>query len=90
MNTTRIAVATALGLAALLSSLPARAMPVNPLAMPAAPAAQAQNVAWVCGPYRCWWRPSYYGGYYFGPPRAYGYWGPRPFYGPRWGYRRWW
>jgi hypothetical protein len=37
-----------------------------------------ENVRWVCGPYRCWWRPNYYYG-------GYG------FYGPRWrhGWRRW-
>jgi hypothetical protein len=54
---------------------------------------EIQNVRWVCGPYRCWWRPNYYAyapGYYYGPPRFYGYgygYGPRPFY--RFGYRRW-
>ena len=40
----------------------------------------AQTVRWVCGPYRCWWRPSYYA-------PAYGYYAPRHyrrsgFYGP--------
>jgi hypothetical protein len=28
------------------------------------------TVAWVCGPYRCWWRPNYWGGYHR-------WWGPR-------------
>jgi hypothetical protein len=53
----------------------ASAMPVGPL-KPAADAVQVapENVRWVCGPYRCWWRPNY------------GYWGPRPFYGPRFGF----
>jgi len=37
----------------------ATAMPVAPLGD--APAAALQDVRWVCGPYRCWWRPSYYG-----------------------------
>lgn len=45
------------------------------MAMPAANlstsnTSSVQNAAWVCGPYRCWWRPG---------PR---YWG----YGPRWGW----
>jgi hypothetical protein len=37
-----------------------------------------QKVSWVCGPYRCWWRP--------GP-----YWGPRPYWWghPYWGWRGW-
>jgi hypothetical protein len=40
-------------------------------------AVDVQNVAWVCGPYRCWWRPNY--------------WGARRWWGPRWGWgwRRW-
>jgi hypothetical protein len=36
-----------------------------------------EQVRWVCGPYRCWWRPNYYYGYYG--------WGPRW----RYGWRRW-
>ena len=56
----------------------ASAMPLGNLAPAAeAVAPAAQNVAWVCGPYRCWWRPNYA---YFAP-RPYVY-GPR-FYGPR-------
>jgi hypothetical protein len=59
-------------------------------AMPIAPAPQVSNVEqvrWVCNPWgRCWWRPSYYGYGYYGPPRYYGY-GPR-YYG-YYGYRRW-
>jgi hypothetical protein len=35
-----------------------------------------ENVRWVCGPYRCWWRPNYYYGWY------------RP-WGWRYGWRRW-
>jgi hypothetical protein len=34
------------------------------------------NVRWVCGPYRCWWRPNYYYGWH------------RP-WGWRYGWRRW-
>ncbi len=41
-----------------------------------------ENVRWVCGPYRCWWRPNYY--------RPYGVYGGG-YYGHRryWGYRGW-
>ena len=75
-------------------------MPVDGLAIATARVQDGiQNVRWVCGPYRCWWRPNYYAhapGYYYGPPRFYGYGGPRfyrygyaprPFYG--FGDRRW-
>ncbi|GLK84007.1 hypothetical protein [Ancylobacter defluvii] len=52
------------------------------LAMPAlatAPAVQAvtpgiEPVRWVCGPWRCVWRPNY-PGYWYQPPYARG-WGP--------------
>ncbi len=67
------------------------AMIANAAAMPVAkldtqaqqPAASMiQDVHWVCGPYRCWWRPNYYN--YYGPP-----WRPyyHPYYRPY--YRRW-
>jgi hypothetical protein len=43
-----------------------------------------QPVAWVCGPYRCWWGP---GPYWGGPYWRGRYWGPGPYY---WGWRgRW-
>ena len=66
----------------------ASAMPLAPL-QPAAQAAQVgpENVAWVCGPYRCFWRPGYAYGYrpFYGP--RFGFYGPRPWrygwYGPR-------
>jgi hypothetical protein len=53
----------------------ASAMPINgQLAATAPSATDAQQVRWVCGPYRCWWRP--------GP-----YWGGGPYWGrPGWGY----
>ena len=73
--------------AALGSGLPAgtaSAMPVNGLTPAAAQIADGvQNVAYVCGPYRCWWRP---GPYWGGPYWRSGYWGYRPW---GWGYRRW-
>lgn len=40
-------------------------------------AVRPESVRWVCGPYRCWWRP--------GPPV--GFYGPRPWVGPGWGWR---
>jgi hypothetical protein len=50
------------------------------------PTAQIEQARWVCGPYRCFWRPNYWGGGWRGP----GYGGPG--YGGRgygWGGRRW-
>jgi len=38
--------------------------------------ANVENVHWVCGSYRCWWRPNYYYGWH------------RP-WGWRYGWRRW-
>lgn len=32
--------------------------------------------------------PAYYGPGYYGPPRAYGYYAPRPYYHGGWGYYR--
>ena len=66
---------TVLGSASLIAPT-ASAMPASGLAAASNQlAANLQNVAWVCGPYRCWWRPNY------GP-----YWGYRRWWGPR----RWW
>jgi len=63
-------------------------VPASALAMPngltsasAVSSSNVENVAWVCGPYRCWWRP------YWRP-----YWGHYGYaWGPRWGWggRRW-
>jgi hypothetical protein len=78
------------------SLLPTQAMPVSNLAAGAHVApAPVQEVAVVCGPYRCWWRPDYYYPPPYAPPRAYyGYWPGWPGYGwsrPPWaGYRRGW
>jgi hypothetical protein len=47
-----------------------------------------QQVRWVCGPYRCWYRP---GPYYYPGPRYYGGW-HRPWGGYGWHggwHRRW-
>ena len=70
--------------AILLSASAASAMPLDGLkpATEAVPA--AENVAWVCGPYRCWWRPGYryhYGQRFYGPrPWRFGWHGPRRWY----------
>ena len=101
--TTTLAGLAALSAASIFST-PAAAMPVGNLAAAANELSVTENVAWVCGPYRCWWTPSYY---YYRPvvvvrPRPfYGYgpvygWGYGPSYGYRvvgpgpWGYRRAW
>jgi len=61
----------------------AAAMPADHLS--AQGATSVEKTAWVCGPYRCWWRPGprYYG--YYGAPYG-GYYG-RPYW--RRGYYRW-
>jgi hypothetical protein len=62
-----------------LGTASASAMPIVNLAQDLK--ANVENVRWVCGPYRCWWRPGW--GYY-------GYYRPYGFYRPwGWGYRRW-
>src|SRR5215510_3059405 len=79
----------ALGVVALcgaaLSPGNATAMPVGGLANAASQATDVQQAAWVCGPYRCFWRPRYYP--YYG---AYAYGGPRFYARPYWGYRHHW
>jgi hypothetical protein len=89
--------------AASLFSKQAAAMPAASLAAATGEVSIRQNVAWVCGPFRCWWAPRRY---YVRPrvvvvPRVYGYapayygWGYGPRFGyrvvrPGWGYRRGW
>ncbi len=79
-----LAVALVLGATALAlpaASTAAAAMPLaglNNAVLQEGAAPQIDQVRWVCGPYRCFWRPNYY---------AYGAWGGP---GPRWGYRRPW
>jgi len=69
----------------------ASAMPVSGLANASDEVAtDLQQVRWVCGPFRCWWRPNYYPyyGYAWGGPRFYARpWGWRA--GPYWRGRRW-
>ena len=65
-----IAVAVLLVAGALIG--PASSMPINGSALAKAkPAAdRPQRVGWVCGPYRCWWRP-FVGGPFWAPYRYY-------------------
>ncbi len=72
--------AAALSSAAMLAT-PASAMPTDNLAKAAS--TNIEQVRWVCGPFRCWWRPNYWGPGY----GAYGFY--RPFWRHRWGWRRW-
>jgi hypothetical protein len=59
----------------------ASAMPANGLATAGGQVADGiETAAYVCGPYRCWWRP----GPYFGP-HAFGYVGPHHYW---WGWHR--
>ena len=71
MRASKTALATAVAGCLLMGT--AIAMPVQNLAGQQASPALIQKTAWVCGPYRCWWRPG---------PR---YWGPR--WGWRGGWR---
>jgi hypothetical protein len=63
-----------------LAAVPASAMPNG---LPThVQTSNVDQVRWVCGPYRCWWRPNFY--------RAYGFYGPPRFYRHHWGWRRGW
>jgi hypothetical protein len=62
----------------------ASAMPANGLATVAGDVSDSiHDVRWVCGPYRCWWRPGWWG------PHYYGYGGPHTYWGWRHGWRHW-
>ncbi len=66
-----------------LTATAVSAMPIAPIATNNV--ASVEQVHWVCGPYRCWWRPNYYGGGYY----AYGYYPRRPYWRHHY-YRRYW
>ncbi len=72
--------------AATLFAQPAAAVPVSNLAPAADELSITQNVAWACGPFRCWWTPGYYYAprVYYRPAYAYGY--GYPAYGYGYGY----
>jgi hypothetical protein len=90
MGKLRIATAAfALLAGASLMSGSASAMPINgQLPVATNTSAEIQQVRWVCGPYRCWWRP---GPYYYPGPR-WGYYGWHRPWGWRggWGWHRGW
>ncbi len=79
MSKTKLMIAAAV-LCGGLTATAASAMPIAPVQ--ADTAKQVDQVRWVCGPHRCWWRPNYYGGYY----GAYAY-DPRHRY---WRHRHYW
>jgi len=58
-------------------------MPISNVAAAASDLALGQSVRYVCGKYRCWWRPDYYYGY----APSYSWYGSGP---GGWGYRRFW
>jgi hypothetical protein len=80
--TIKTAIAAAALCAATVFALPASAMPIDNLA--SGTLANVEQARVVCGPYRCWWRPNYYG------YRAYGFYGPRRHWGRHWGWRHRW
>jgi hypothetical protein len=77
----------------------ASAMPTLDRELATTRATQVEQVRWVCGPWRCFWRPNYWG--FYRPWRPWGiyrpWWRPWGFYRPwrPWGYgfyrpwRRW-
>ena len=69
--------------AATVFAQPAAAVPVSNLAPAAEQLSPTQNVAWECGPFRCWWTPRYaYAPVVVAPRAYYGY----PAYGYGYGY----
>jgi|SRR5262245_41989577 len=69
-------------------SAPTLAMPVANLAPAVSEVALHHSVLWVCGPFRCWWRPwGYYRPWaYYRPYPPPGYYRPYGFYGYGYGY----
>lgn len=77
---------SALAMAAILSLTmigSAAALPADNLASTGKASAGIQQARWVCGPFRCFWRPNVFIGPGFGWRRPL-----FNFYGPRWGWRR--
>jgi len=69
-----LAAAAAVGAVALAPGS-ASAMPNGLPSISGAVSSNVENVRWVCGPYRCWSRPNWYGayGYHGGPRRWWGW-----------------
>ena len=89
LRTTALAFAVCAGSGAMLGE--ASAMPADGLAAATKQVASGvEEARYVCGPYRCAWRPGPYWGAYSG---YYGYYGgPGPYYRPGgwgWGWHRW-
>jgi hypothetical protein len=85
MHKLKAAVIAALFAAVALASAQGSAMPIGGLAASSKSfSIETQKVVWVCGWYRCWWRPV------FVYPAPYVY--ARPYWGwpgAYWGWRRW-
>lgn len=81
MGTTTIKVALATGLALGASAFGASGASATPAFDHGLTAVAGQNVEqvrWVCGPFRCWWRPGWGWGHRWG-------WGHPWAWGDRWG-----
>jgi hypothetical protein len=63
----------------------ASAMPMSNMAVASNDlSTNLHEVGWLCGPFRCWWRPNYYYDPFYGPRVYYGY-APGSYgYGPSW------
>jgi hypothetical protein len=73
-----------------LATAPASAIPISDLGTASKSlTTESQKVVWVCGWYRCWWRPVfvYPAPYVYYRPYLGPYWG---WHRPDWGWRRWW
>jgi hypothetical protein len=55
--------ATAIAMTAMIGG--AAAMPASNLDNSSRGVSATQDVRWVCGPFRCWWRPNFYA--FYGP-----------------------
>jgi hypothetical protein len=86
MHKLKTAFVGAMFAAVALASAPGSAMPIGDLgAASKSLSTKTQKVVWVCGWYRCWWRPAFV---YPAPYLYYRhYWG---WHRPDWGWRRWW
>ena len=71
-----------------LSSVSAMPVDAQPASASVKLSSGIEKTAWVCGPYRCFWRPDYgvYGGYVYGGGYG-GGWGHRGHSGDEQGYR---
>jgi len=83
LRMTGLALAVLAGSAAMAGQ--ASAMPANGLvAATKEIGGTVEQVRYVCGPYRCWWRPGPYWGH-----RYYAYYGGGPYWHRPWGWGGW-